>query len=109
MGDGVRFDDVHHLFRCRFDVEPAGANEEVFLRLGGIATLAEVRLNGERIMESSSMFASHEVNVSALICDRNELIVACHPLAAALRERRGCAPAARWRTRVINQPHARSP
>jgi len=107
MGDSVHFDDAHHLFRCRFDAEPAGANEQVFLRLGGIATLAEVRLNGERILESNSMFASHEVNVSALIRDRNELVITCYPLAAALRERRGFSPLARWRTRVINQQQLR--
>jgi len=107
MGDGVRFDDTHHLFRCRFDAEPASAREEIGLRLGGIATLAEVWLNGDRILQSSSMFASHEVNVSALIRDRNELLIACYPLAAALRERRGCRPAARWRTRVVSQQQLR--
>jgi hypothetical protein len=107
MGDGVRFDEAHHLFRRRFDAEPAGAQEEIFLRLGGIATIAAVRLIGERILESSSMFASHELNVSALIRDHNELLIACYPLAAALRERRGWRPAARWRTRVVSQQQLR--
>jgi beta-mannosidase len=107
MGEGIRFDETHHLFRCRFNAEPADAREEIFLRLGGIATLADVRLNGERVLESNSMFASHEVNVSPLIRDRNELLIACFPLAAALRERRGCRPAARWRTRVVSQQQLR--
>ena len=79
----------------------------ILLRLGGIATLAEVRLNGERILESNSMFASYEVNVSHLIRDRNELLIACYPLTAALRERRGARPAARWRTRVVSQQQLR--
>jgi beta-mannosidase len=107
MGDGVRFDEACHLFRCRFDAEPAGAEEEISLRFGGLATLAEVWLNGERILQSSSMFASHEVNVSALIRDRNELLIVCLRLATAVRERRGCRPAARWRTRVVSQQQLR--
>jgi beta-mannosidase len=107
MGDGVRFDETYHLFRCRFASEPAAVNEKIFLRLGGIATLAEVRLNGERVLESDSMFASHEVDVSPLIRDRNELLIACYPLAAALRERRGSQPAARWRTRVVSHQQLR--
>jgi beta-mannosidase len=107
MGDGVHFDEAHHLFRCRFYTEPAAANEKIFLRLGGIATLAEVRLNGERILESHSMFASHEVDVSPLIRDRNELIITCYPLDPALRERRGSRPAARWRTRAVSQQQLR--
>jgi beta-mannosidase len=107
MGDGIRFDEANHLFRCRFDAEPANAGEEIFLRVGGVATLAEVCLNGETILKSKSMFASHEVNVSRLIRDRNELTIVCHSLAAALRERRGRQPAARWRTRVVSQQQLR--
>jgi beta-mannosidase len=107
MGDGISFDASHHLFRCEFDAAPAGPDEEAVLRIGGIATLAEVWLNGQSILKSQSMFAAHEVNVSELIGGRNQLEIVCYPLADALRERRGRRPTARWRTRVAGQQQLR--
>ena len=107
MGDGARFDASEHWFRCRFDAEPADPGEEIILRMGGIATVAQVWLNGEEILKSRSMFASHEVDVSGLVRDRNELLIACRSLSAALRECRGRQPAARWRTRVVDDQQLR--
>ena len=107
FGDGVRFDASEHWFRCRFDASPAEPGEEIILRLGGIATLAEVWLNGEEILTSSSMFASHDVDVSALVRERNELLIVCRSLSAALRERRRQPPTARWRTRVVAEQQLR--
>lgn len=100
-GDAARFDTSEHWFRCRFAAEPAGAGEEISLRLGGIATIAEVRLNGELILKSNSMFAAHEVNVTSLIRPENELLIVCRSLASAVRDCRGRRPPARWRTRVV--------
>jgi beta-mannosidase len=107
FGDGVRFDASEHWFRCRFEASRAEPGEEIILRLGGIATVAEVWLNGEKILTSSSMFASHELDVSALVRDRNELLIVCRSLSAALRERRRQPPAARWRTRVVAEQQLR--
>ena len=107
MGDDVRFDASEHWFRCRFEADPAGGGEELVLRFGGIATLAEVWLNGERILESGSMFASHDVNVTALVRPQNELLIVCRSLSAALRAQRPRKPAARWRTRVVSEQSLR--
>ncbi|MEO8052806.1 MAG: hypothetical protein ABI833_20540 [Acidobacteriota bacterium] len=107
MGDGTRFDASEYWFRCRFDAEPTEAGEEIALRIGGIATVAEVWLNGEKILKSSSMFASNEVNVSALVRDRNEVLIVCRSLTAAMREQRRRPPAARWRTRVVAEQQLR--
>jgi beta-mannosidase len=107
FGDGVRFDASEHWFRCRFEAAPVEPGEEIILSLGGIATVAEVWLNGEKILTSSSMFASHELDVSTLVRDRNELLIVCRSLSAALRERRRQAPAARWRTRVVAEQQLR--
>ncbi|MGH9557606.1 MAG: glycosyl hydrolase 2 galactose-binding domain-containing protein [Bryobacteraceae bacterium] len=107
MGDGVHFDASHHWFRCRFDAEPAAPGEEIALCFGGIATLAEVWLNGGKILCSDSMFAMHRVNVSTLLRERNEVLIQCLPLSAALREQRGRQPAARWRTRVVHEQQLR--
>ena len=67
--------------------------EEVVLRLDGIATLAEVQLNGERVLESESMFARARGRRRALGCAaRNELAIRCRALAPLLERP---APAAR--------------
>jgi beta-mannosidase len=85
-------------FRTTFECEPARAGEELVLALGGIATVAEVDLNGERILDSESMFLAHELDVGALVRDRNELQIRCRALAPLLERPR--RPRARWRTRL---------
>jgi beta-mannosidase len=107
MGDRARFDASEYWFRCRFDAQTVEPGEELTLRLGGIATAAEVWLNGEEILKSNSMFASHEVNVSALVRERNELLIVCRSLEAAMREQRRRQPPARWRTRVVREQQLR--
>jgi beta-mannosidase len=103
--DGRDFDATDWWFRCRFAVD--GGSPETELRLGGIATVAEVYLNGELILESESMFTAHRVD----ICGRlrpgteNELAIVCRALAPRLSGRR--RPSARWRTRVVNAGNLR--
>ncbi len=92
-------------FRTAFATEPPAAGEELALRLDGLATVADAFLNGEPLLESGSMFAAHEVDVSGRVRDRNELAIRCRPLAPLLAERR--RPRARWRTRVVAQPNLR--
>ena len=107
LGSDIRFDASEHWFRCRFRADPVESGEEIILRLGGIATVGEVFLNGEKILQSNSMFASHEVNVSTIVRDQNELLILCRSLAAATRERRRQLPVARWKTRVIPEQQLR--
>ena len=107
MGDRARFDASEHWFRCLFDAGTVEQGEEIILRIGGIATVAEVWLNHEKILQSSSMFASHEVNVSTLVRERNELLIVCRSLEAAMRQQRRRNPPARWRTRVVAEQQLR--
>ena len=73
--------------------------EQVVLCLDGIATVAEVHLNGERVLDSDSMFAATR-STSARCCAReNELAIRCRALAPLLSARR--RPRARWRTRLV--------
>jgi beta-mannosidase len=81
-------------FRTSFAAEPGRWT----LCFGGIATVAEVFLNGERILESVSMFVSHEVGVA--LRESNELAIHCHALAPLLEAQR--KPRARWRTRIAD-------
>ncbi|HVW08688.1 MAG TPA: hypothetical protein VHC90_08900, partial [Bryobacteraceae bacterium] len=88
-------DTSEYWFRCQFDYEAAGPDERVYLHLGGLATVSEVWLNGRFILESSSMFARHRVNITALVHRRNELLLVCRSLVAELRTKRLQQPRAR--------------
>ena len=92
-------------WRTSFDTQPVAAGEEVCLCLDGIATVAEVYLNGELVLESDSMFAAHAIDVAERLRERNELAIRCRALAPLLRERR--KPRARWRTRLVSDGNLR--
>jgi len=106
LGDSGRdLDAEDWWFRTSFEAEPAAAGEEVLLHLGGIATVAEVHLNGERILESESMFLEHALEVGSLLCETNELTIRCRALGPLLAPRR--RPRARWRTRLVSESNLR--
>ncbi|HET7121211.1 MAG TPA: hypothetical protein VFI17_08170 [Solirubrobacterales bacterium] len=100
-GEVLDFDADDWWFRTRFEAAPAAAGEVVTLRLDGIATVAEVYLNGELLLAGDSMFAAHAVDVgSRLRGDGNELAIRCLALGPRLGTRR--KPRARWRTRLVD-------
>lgn len=67
------------------------------LHFDGLATIAEIYLNGEIIANSTSMFEAHETLVELMGAD--ELAICFRALAARL-ERSG--PRARWRPQMMN-------
>ncbi len=98
--------DAHEwCFRTRFDAPAAEAGEEVVLRLGGIATVASLELNGEPLLESASMFEEHRLDVGGRLRGANELLIRCRALSPLLQARR--RPRARWRTRVVAEGNLR--
>lgn len=92
-------DDRDWWFRTAFAQEPVGEGEAVTLRLEGLATLAEVYLNGALVLEGESMFTAHEVDVGDHLQAENELLICCRALTPRLAVRR--RPRARWRTRLV--------
>lgn len=66
------------------------------LRFSGLATLAEVWLNGRSILISENMFLAHEVEAD--LDGDNELVIVFRSLDANLARRRGRA---RWRTALV--------
>ena len=99
-GEPCDFDAEDWWFRTSFEAEPALApGEQVRLCLDGIATVAEVFLNGELVLESDSMFAAHALDVGGRLSASNELAIRCRALAPLLGVRR--RPRARWRTRLV--------
>ncbi len=84
-------------YRTRFD----GSGRRT-LRFNGLATLAEVWLNGRSILVSDNMFLTHEVEVD--LAGDNELVVVFRSLDAEIVRRKGRA---RWRTALVENNRLR--
>lgn len=84
-------------YRLRFDGEGPRT-----LRLGGLATVAEVWLNGERLLGSDSMFVEHTLDVT--LRGDNELSLAFRALHPMLATKKGRG---RWRTRLAEPANLR--
>lgn len=80
-------------YRCQLS-EPAGP---AVLRFEGLATMAEVFLNGAMILASESMFESHDVAVS--LTGHDELAIRFAALTEALAAK---GPRAKWRPRLFD-------
>jgi beta-mannosidase len=87
-----------------FSAEPASAGARDTLRFDGLATLAEVWLNGKRILSSRNMFVGHRVDVNALLARENRLAILFRSLDAALAEKR---PRPRWKTALVSHQNLR--
>ena len=74
------------------------------LRFDGLATLAQVWLNGQPILASDNMFVGHSVDVTVLLRDVNQLVIRFASLDAALRAKR---PRPRWKTQLVEAQNLR--
>lgn len=93
LDDRRDFDADDWWYRWRFGPRP-----DSVLRLDGLATIADVWLNGQHLLHSDNMFHAHRIPVGALPGDANELLIRFHALAPLLAQRR---PRPRWRTRLV--------
>ena len=96
----INFDDKDYWYRCRFK---AGNYENVLI-FDGLATLADVWLNGKKILSSNNMFVRHKLDVSDSIKDSNKLVICFRSLNHALRQKR---PRPKWKTRLITNQQMR--
>ena len=92
-------DAVDGWWRLRFDV----AEQASGLRFDGLATLAEVWLDGDPLLASNNMFRGHEVPLT-LAPGTHELLIRCRALAPELAHRR---PRPRWRVPMLAQQQLR--
>jgi beta-mannosidase len=92
------FDAEDWWWRTRFNAEPGPA----VLGFDGIATLAEVWLDGEMILASDNMFRAHEVPVT--LKGEHELVIRCRALVPELARRR-LRP--RWRVPMLEHQQLR--
>jgi beta-mannosidase len=94
-GDTLDFDETDWWFRCRL---PQGLPDgPLELRLGGIATLADVWVDGVLVLTSRNMFTAHCLVLAAARAGA-ELVIRCSSLAGALEAR---APRPRWKTKLV--------
>jgi beta-mannosidase len=105
QGQERDFDAEDWWFRASFHAAQAAPGEQLVLCLDGIATVAEVYLNGKLILSGESMFEGHALLIGELLEDVNELAICCRALAPRLRQRR--RPRARWRTRLVAEGNLR--
>lgn len=86
-------------FRCGVPGAPGGW----LLELGGIATIADVWVNGEPLLHSENMHRSRRVRVE-LPEERNEIVVRCAAIAPLLAMRR---PRPRWKAALLEHQSLR--
>ncbi|MEO8364718.1 MAG: glycoside hydrolase family 2 protein [Pseudoxanthomonas sp.] len=92
------FDAEDWWWRLRFRADHGPAT----LGFDGIATLAEVWLDGQRILDSDNMFVAHAVPVT--LSGTHELLIHCRSLARALAEKR---PRPGWRVPMLESQQLR--
>src|SRR5258708_23345565 len=100
IDDRRDFDATDWWWRGRLPTEPAPGGAARWLRLGGLATLAEVWVDGRSVLSSRNMFVEHELPLAS----GAEIVVCCRSIAAALKARR---PRPRWRTRLVEAQQLR--
>ena len=95
--DGVGFDAFDHWYQSTIECDGAA-----LICFDGLATLAEVYLDGAPILASDNMFLAHEVEVA--LAGRHALHIAFRSLDAHLGTRKGRA---RWRPKLVRPPTLR--
>jgi beta-mannosidase len=100
-GAARRFDAEDWWFRARLPSVEIAPGDELALRIGGIATVADVWLDGAPLLTSDNMFRSHEVLVPR---GGGELVIRCRALDALLAAKR---PRPRWKTPMVENQQLR--
>ena len=74
------------------------------LRFDGLASIADVWLNGHRVLESRNMFCPSRSDVTHLLEEENELVIAFRSVAHTLSQRRRRP---RWKTKLVANQNLR--
>ncbi len=74
------------------------------LCLDGLATLAEVWLNGRRLLSTDNMFRAYRLDVAPHLRSHNELVLGFRSLAVELKRKR---PRPRWKTGLVSDQQLR--
>ena len=100
-----RFDAEDWWYRLRFNASAPTQGEQIILGFDGLATVAQVWLNGQELFSSTNMFVRYECDVSqTLQGSGNELLICFYSLDAELNVRR---KRPRWRSPMIENQQLR--
>ena len=100
--DNLDIDSFDWWYDCEFAADTEA--DLSFLTFGGLATLAEVWFNGEKILSSENMFVSHTVNVTHLVRRRSSLAIVFRSVTNALEDKR---PRPHWKTNLVDHQQLR--
>src|SRR5580692_12334828 len=101
VDDENSLDDRDWWVRCRFEAPVTAGPWE--LRLGGLATIADVWLNGTHLLHSENMFLSHRLSLQQLEHE-NEIAIRLSALSPFLKRRH---PRPRWKSRAVRSQSQR--
>jgi beta-mannosidase len=101
----VDYDASDWWYRLRFAAPARAPGARWRLRFDGLATLADVWLNGEPVLASRNMFVARHADVTRLVADENELVIRFASLERALVVHK--RPRPRWRTNLVAQQDLR--
>ncbi len=74
------------------------------LRFEGLATIADVWLNGEKILSANNMFCVDVVDITQYLREHNDLVIHFYSLHAALEQKK---PRPRWKTALTSHQNLR--
>jgi beta-mannosidase len=91
-------------YRCSFSVDEKPDQKEYRLRFDGLATLADIWLNGVHIFSTDNMFKAYYVDVTPLLAQKNMIVICFRSLESALQQKR---PRPRWKTKLVSEQSLR--
>ncbi len=95
-------DESDWWFRGEFAALPLADGHVAQLCFDGLASLAEVWLNGERVLTTDNMFRSYRLRLPDGLRPSNELVIGFRSLHQALKQKRARP---RWKTNLVqHQP-----
>ncbi len=95
--DSARLDEEEWWFHATLPARQADANTRFVLGLDGLATIADVWVDGRPVLSTDNMFLRHEVPLGPA-GSPTDLVIRCAPIAARLQTRR---PRPRWRAPLV--------
>lgn len=117
FADRRAFDEETWWYRCRLPPLSLDPGTKHVLRIGGLATLADVYIDGRHVLRSENMFHEHRIDLDDLLRERHaegaarttsisewEILFRFAPLASALAEKRSRP---RWKTKLVSHPQLR--
>jgi beta-mannosidase len=81
-----------------------GGGKKHFLVFDGLATLAEIWLNGEKILNTENMFLQYKVDVTEKLKEKNQLVICFRSIHQTLEIQR---KRPKWKTKLVENQNLR--